>query len=260
MRRLKAQEGDPFARLAPHYDALMANTPYAYWADYITDLSYRAGRPIRPGSRLLDLATGTGSLALVFAGRGCFVTGLDRSEPMLVEARRKAEAHHLTIEFLCRDLSDFQLPPIFDHVACVYDSLNYILEAAALKRAFANTRAALKPGGLFIFDVNTVRALEAELFTQTSLDPAPVRYRWVSRYHPATRSSRVQMTFEITATGEKFTIIHRQRAYTDAEIRSFLASAGFADVAAYNAYTTQPPTPASDRVFYVARVPADAPH
>jgi SAM-dependent methyltransferase len=238
----------------------MAKVPYNLWADYITDLSHATGRPIRPGCRLLDLATGTGSLALAFAARGCYVTGIDRSEPMLVEARRKAAAEHLTVEFICRDLSDFQLPAVFDHAVCVYDSLNYILEPELLKRAFADTRAALKPGGLFIFDVNTVRALEAELFTQASLDPGPVRYRWVSRYHPASRICRVRMTFEIAATGEKFTIVHRQRAYTDAELRSFLDSAGFADITAYNAYTTQPPSPDSDRVFYVARVPLETQH
>ena len=260
MRASRSQEGDPFARLAPHYDALMANVPYNFWADYITDLSHLAGRPIRPGRRLLDLATGTGSLALMFAARGCYVTGLDRSEPMLVEARRKAAAQHLSVEFICRDLSDFQLPGVFDHAACVYDSLNYILEPNLLKRAFANIRAALTAGGLLVFDVNTVRALEAELFTQANLDPGPVRYRWTSRYHPATRVSRVSMMFEITATGEKFTVVHHQRAYTDAELRALLESTGFAEISAYDAYTTQPPDPDSDRVFYLARVPLNARH
>lgn len=256
MRAARTQEDDPFARIAPHYDALMANVPYQFWADYITDLSYRAARPLRPGCRVLDLATGTGSLALVCAARGCLVTGLDRCEPMLVEARRKAAAQDLGVEFICRDLADFHLPAVFDHAACVYDSLNYILELALLKRVFANTAAALKPGGLLLFDVNTVHALEAELFTQTSLDPAPVRYRWVSRYHPKTRTSRITMVFQIAATGEEFAVTHHQRAYTDTELRSSLASAGFADITAYHAYTTEPPSPDSDRVFYVARVPA----
>ena len=243
---------DPFARIAPHYDALMVGVPYAAWADYVTQLAARAGRPILPGAKLLDLATGTGSVALQFAARGCAVTGIDRSQPMLAEAQRKVAQQGFDIPLLCRDLADFHLPPDFDHALCLYDSLNYILDDKEVKRAFANVGAALKPDGLFIFDVNTVQALEAELFTQSNVSGAPVEYRWKSKYHSDTRTSRINMSFRVRASGEKFTIVHHQRAYTDAEIRSFLAHAGFKKVTAYEAYRMSPPRHQTDRVYYVA--------
>jgi SAM-dependent methyltransferase len=41
-----------------------------------------------PGARVLDLGTGTGSLARLFAGRGCVVTGVDIAAPLLERARR----------------------------------------------------------------------------------------------------------------------------------------------------------------------------
>ena len=243
---------DQFARIAPYYDLLMASVPYARWADYVSDLALLARRPIVPGSRLLDLATGTGSVALEFANRGCEVTGLDLSEPMLEVARAKAQAAGRSIEFLPRDLVKFSLPPEFDHALCLYDSLNYILNADRLKQAFANVRHALNSNGVFIFDVNTIRALEAEMFTQASGPNAVVRYRWQSKYQPKVKLTEVRMDFEIAATGEKIHVVHRQRGYTDEEIRSLLSQAGFGEIQGYDGYRFQPPTPSSDRVFYVA--------
>ena len=252
MSRARAADEDQFARIAPYYDALMANVPYGLWASYISQLALLADRPIWPRSKLLDLATGTGSVAIHFAQRGCDVTGIDLSAAMIDEAKRKAAEEEVDVVFLCRDLADFDLPPEFDHAVCLYDSLNYMLDPDKLKQAFANTRRALQPGGVLIFDVNTVRALEEELFTQDNRPGTDVEYHWVSKYDRKTRISRVKMEFRIPSTDKEFTIIHRQRAYTDAEIRSYLAHAGFAPVSAHDAYRVTPPSPDSDRVFYVA--------
>lgn len=252
MSRTRSTDEDQFARIAPYYDALMANVPYDFWVSYISQLALFAKRPIYPGARLLDLATGTGSVAIHFAQRGCRVTGIDLSAAMIEEAQRKAAEEQLDAVFLCRDLADFDLPAEFDHAVCLYDSLNYVLDPDKLEQAFANTRRALKPGGILVFDVNTVRALEEELFTQDNRPGADIEYHWVSKYNRTTRISRVKMAFHIPASDEHFTIVHRQRAYTDAEIRSYLAHAGFGPIASYDAYRTTPPTPDSDRVFYTA--------
>ena len=243
---------DPFARIAHFYDALMASVPYGMWADYVSLLAGAADRPIEPDARLLDLATGTGSVALEFAARGCTVTGLDRSAPMLSEATRKAAQRRLDVEFLCRDLAEFELPASFEFAVCLYDSFNYLLDPLSLKQAFANARGALVGGGLLIFDVNTVHALAAELFTQESPDGAPVRYRWVSRYDAPRRISRVSMYFEEPDTGDSITVTHQQRAYTEEELRVLLSQAGFRDIRAYEAYQLRAPREQSDRVFFLA--------
>jgi SAM-dependent methyltransferase len=252
MRRRAAQQ-DQFARIAPYYDALMASVPYALWAEYVRNLAALSGRPIVPGCELLDLATGTGSVALEFARAGCIVTGIDLSAPMIAQARQKARNQGLNARFVCQDLANFDLPAEFDHAVCLYDSLNYILEPGRLKQAFANTRRALKDDGLFVFDVNTMHALEAELFTQESRPDAEVTYRWKSRYDSKTRVSTIRMSFTVVATGERIQIVHRQRGYSDAELRSSLFDAGFSEVNAYDGYRVTPPGPESDRVFYVAR-------
>jgi len=248
-----ASDQDQFALIAKYYDALMANVPYDAWADYVSELAHNAGRPILPGMKLLDLATGTGSVAIQFAKRGCLVTGIDLSAAMIEIARRKADEMHLPASFHCRDLANFSFPPQFDHAVCLYDSLNYILNPKSLERTFANISHSLKPGALLIFDVNTIHALEAELFTQKSRHEAPIKYHWTSKYDPASRTSRINMEFLVPNSGKRISIVHRQRAYTDAELRSLMHRAQLSSISAYDAYRLTPPGPMSDRVFYVAR-------
>jgi demethylmenaquinone methyltransferase / 2-methoxy-6-polyprenyl-1,4-benzoquinol methylase len=77
-----------FDRIARVYDlmnSLMTAGMHHRWRERAADLA-RVG----PGSRALDVATGTGDLAIELAGRGAEVTGLDFSEPMLELARGKA--------------------------------------------------------------------------------------------------------------------------------------------------------------------------
>jgi SAM-dependent methyltransferase len=64
----------------------------------------------RAGQRLLDLGTGTGTLARGFARRGCRVTGLDPAEPLLGEARRLSEAEGLQIDYRVGRAEDLDWP------------------------------------------------------------------------------------------------------------------------------------------------------
>jgi SAM-dependent methyltransferase len=66
---------------------------------------------VRPGDRFLDLACGTGGVALVAARAGADVTGLDISTDQVTKARAAAEAAGLTIRF---DEGDAQTLPYVD--------------------------------------------------------------------------------------------------------------------------------------------------
>jgi SAM-dependent methyltransferase len=230
----------------------MANVAYATWGDYLEEIFERLRISPR---RILDVATGTGSVALLLAQRGYQVTGVDLSEPMLVQARRKAEGLGLNLEFFRRDACELNLPArSFDAAISLYDSLNYILEPERLQRAFEGVAAALVPCGPFIFDLNTIYSFEQELFTQENLAPArPVRYRWRSRYDRSARIARVDMEFW-TDDGNHFQETHYQRAHSVEEVTEMLERAGFATEALYEAYTLLPPGAKSERIFYVARV------
>ena len=241
-----------FTAIAPYYDDLMARVPYDMWVDYVEELFHRHGGS---GQRALDLATGTGAIAIRLARRGYQVTGVDRSRSMLAEARRKSNEAGLAITWRCCDIAQLSLRSSFDLVVSLYDSLNYVIDPAKLAAAFGRIARVLEPGALFIFDINSIYALEKELFTQS--DDAPdraIRYRWRSRYDAQTRLALIQMDFE-TADGRRFRETHRQRGYTVAEIDQMAAAARLEVAATYHAYTLVPAGPQSDRLFFVTRRP-----
>ena len=149
---------DPYAPLASLYDA-MASDPaiqafYCEWADSLLEAAERLGLRVRT---LVDLACGTGNSTIPWLRqREWVVVGVDRSEAMLREARRKSSR----IDWYRRDLVDLDLPFRADAVTCHFDALNHVLSARSLQRAFHGVARLLNPGGLFQFDVNTGAILE----------------------------------------------------------------------------------------------------
>src|SRR5437763_12943506 len=77
-----------FDRIAGVYDlmnSVMTARMHHRWRERAVDLA-----AVGPGDRALDVATGTGDLAIALRARGAEVVGLDFSEPMLELARAKA--------------------------------------------------------------------------------------------------------------------------------------------------------------------------
>lgn len=249
------EDSKPFTAVAPHYDRLMQSVPYESWVDYIEDILKRLGHRPR---RVLDLACGTGAIGLRMVKRGYCVVGADLSAPMLKQAAANAAQAGLRMPLVCQDAVRLGMKPAFDLVVCLYDSLNNILDLGDLTRAFRGVRGALRPGGVFIFDLNTIRALEKRLFTQHNLDQHTLlKYNWKSHWDPRTRICRVQMWFQWLGDDKpvQFREVHRQRGYSASETRQALNDAGFELLAVYNAFTFTRPTRWSNRVYYVARNP-----
>ena len=78
---------DRIARVYDRMNSVMTAGMHHRWRSRAADLAQAA-----PGSRALDVATGTGDLAIELASRGADVTGMDFSAEMLAIARRKAPA------------------------------------------------------------------------------------------------------------------------------------------------------------------------
>jgi len=101
--------------------------------------------------RILDLCCGDGRVTARLARRGYRITGLDGSPNMLTYAKYRMPQG----EFLCLDARRFRLEAVYDAAISVFDSLNHVMDAAGLKAVFRNVFACLKPGGLFVFDLNS---------------------------------------------------------------------------------------------------------
>lgn len=96
------------AALPPNFDQIKASMRATWMAgDFgvvartITGSaeSFIARLAIKPGMRLLDVATGTGNLAIPAARAGAIVTGVDIAANLLIQARQRAAADHLSIQF-----------------------------------------------------------------------------------------------------------------------------------------------------------------
>ncbi len=248
-------ESPSFTAVAPYYDLLMRDVPYRLWVRYVKELLEE--NRLKP-RRVLDLACGTGNVSEILAAEGLDVVGVDLSEPMIQEARRKALKQRLPIEYHVQDAAALDLPGSpFDLCFSLFDSLNYILDPAALHSAISRVYAHLRPGGMFIFDVNTLYALENGFFDQENTESNDrLRYVWRSEYDPESRICTVHMRFFLrgqNGVDEEFRETHLQYAYREDELRSMLEDAGFQEVQTYHAYTLHPVRPTTDRIFVTAR-------
>lgn len=214
---------------------------------YLLLLSHQNVQP----KTILDVCCGTGTMCDLLTREGYRMTGVDLSEEMIREAKKKAGRNRQEIDYYVGDAATFELGQTFDAALSFFDSLNNITEPAKLQSAFRQVAKHLKPGGSFIFDVNTAYAFETELFDQESIKESnKLRYQWKGDWNPQTRLITVTMNF--WKNDREFQEIHQQRAYSDDEIREMLDRAGFEDVRAFHSYSLNPPRHKSDRLHYCA--------
>ena len=241
-----------YARFAYFY----AKGPYPQYSEGMAELLPAALEQFDAQPQpVLDLACGEGTFAVAMAKKGLQVTGVDLSPQMLQFARERAKEQNVNVEFVLQDMRSLSFGESFDLATCWFDSLNYLLELEDLEKTFAGVYRALKKAGLFIFDMNTERALATGLFTQDNMRTnEPLQYTWEAEWDSGTRICRVDMLYYYNGEGgpENFRETHYQRAYDNDEVLAMLHAAGFPRIKAYSAYTFQPVTPRSDRAYYVA--------
>lgn len=252
--RSLSNSSQQFNALAPHYDELMDVVPYAMWAEYVLLLCDAVEHKPR---RLLDCACGTGNVSFELSHLGLEVTGVDIAPGMIAVAQGKVTQEAGQPVFLEADLTEFELQTTFDTATCLYDSLNYILDPEALEAAFANIAHHLEPGGIFVFDMNSVFALTTGLFTQNNHDSRKnLQYDWTAHFDTETRVTSVEMRFERSGPlgrKEKFSELHQERAYELSEVTGMLERTGWQLLRIFDAYTLNRIHDASERWFFVAQ-------
>jgi ubiquinone/menaquinone biosynthesis C-methylase UbiE len=107
--------------------------------------SFIAGLPLSPGMTLLDVACGTGNLAIPAAKRGCIVTGVDIAPNLVEQARERANAEGLSIIF---DEGDAEKLPYPDASFDVVVSMFGAMFAPRPEIVASELARVLKPGGL----------------------------------------------------------------------------------------------------------------
>jgi len=104
------------------------------------------------GGPLLDLACGTGRMAIHLAARGYQVTGVDIVPEMIAHARRKAAERAVSIEWVVADARAFQLGKQFPFIFMLMNAFQFLPTRADHEAMFARVREHLLPGGYFLFE------------------------------------------------------------------------------------------------------------
>jgi demethylmenaquinone methyltransferase/2-methoxy-6-polyprenyl-1,4-benzoquinol methylase len=134
-----------FSTIADRYDLITIVLSYGQdrrWKRRVVELSEAGSR-----SRVLDLACGTGDIALAIAGRGASVVGLDITHRMVQIARAKASRTQATARFVTGDMMALPFRDAeFDVVTTGYGIRN----VPEIAQAIAEMRRVLKPGGVLL--------------------------------------------------------------------------------------------------------------
>lgn len=272
-----------FARV---YDIFMDETPYGEWADFLSETieKYGVSKPVQEAGKsgnakreaqdsrgeercktlldseknlVLDLGCGTGTLTELLYRKGYDMIGVDNSEEMLGIALEKKENSGSEILYLCQDMRELDLYSTVGTVVCVCDSVNYLLEDGEVEDTFALVNNYLYPGGLFIFDFNTVYKYEHVIGDAVIAENRDeCSFIWENYYHGEERLNEYDLTIFVKEDKElfrRFTETHFQRGYTLEEMKAFVETAGMQPVLFLDADTHKEPTEKSERIYVVAR-------
>jgi SAM-dependent methyltransferase len=127
---------------------------------------------IQPGSRILDVACGTGNTAIPAARGGASVTGIDIASNLLVQARQRAAVENLDVSFEEGDAEELPFPDrSFDLVLTMFGAMF----APRPERVTAELLRVCKPGGVIAMANWTPEGFVGKTFQVTSrmLPPPP---------------------------------------------------------------------------------------
>lgn len=242
-----------YESLAGVYDALTEDVGYERRADYLEKLFKRSRIPVRT---VLDLACGTGEITALLTERGYELIGVDASPEMLARARKKAE--NLSGEppvFLNQAMPELDLYGTVDAAVCCLDSLNYLTSPRDVQRTFQRLHLFISPGGVLLFDVNSVEKL-ASLDGQVFLDEREDIYCvWRTEYEKRSRLCTYWMdifTRRPDGGWNRSEEEHRQRGYTVDELRTWLMDAGFTRIRTFGDCRMAAPRENEQRIYFAA--------
>jgi SAM-dependent methyltransferase len=210
---------------AASYDDFNHRYQYERWTRKLLERAQATGLE---GHRLLDVGCGTGLSFLGPLAKGWAVTGCDISPRMIELARARADER---VALLVADMRALPRIAEFDLVWAVNDAINYLMSAADLRAALAGMRRNLAPGGVVLFDVNTLATYRTFFAEEVVVERGDRRMVWRGSATAAGRPPG--SVFEARFTGEGPGVeehVHRQRHFPEAEVRSAAVAAGLGRV------------------------------
>jgi SAM-dependent methyltransferase len=206
---------------ASTYDDFNHRYQYERWTGKLLERAEAAGLE---GYRLLDVGCGTGLSFLSPLAQGWAVTGCDIS-PRMIELADARGGERVALH-----VADMRALPRFgefDLVWAVNDAVNYLLDPAELQFALAGMTRNLAPGGVVLFDVNTLAAYRTFFSEEMVVERGGRRLVW--RGLGSTSDGEPGSIFEAKFEGDGVGVephTHRQRHFPEAEVLAAIVGAG----------------------------------
>ena len=232
------------------YDEVMDASLYQRWLDF-------SFRHLNGKKQILELACGTGALAVEFAKKGLDVTALDLSEEMLMVATQRATQAAVNVQFVEGDMLDLTNIGSYEAVTCFSDSICYMEDEMAVQQVFDGVYQLLKEDGIFIFDVHSLYQID-EVFPDYSYhyQTDEFAFLWESYLGKNPHSIEHFLTFFVEDDEDLFSRVdelHQERTYTIAAYLTMLENAGFSKIESYADFMDTKPNEKSRRWFFVCK-------
>lgn len=235
-------------RWAPYYDDI-----YSDVEDSLIDLLTRhAGRP----PRALELAIGTGRIALPLHTKGVEVSGIDISEEMVADLRPKPGGEAITVTI--GDFADVGVEEVFPLIYLAFNTLFALPTQERQVECFQNVANHLEPGGRFVIDCFVPDVTRFDRYNTrmgvSSIDSVEEHGYELSIYDPVDQRISTQLVRRLTS-GETVVLPVEVRFAWPSELDLMARLAGMTLENRYGWYDLRPFTERSTNHVSIYRKP-----
>jgi SAM-dependent methyltransferase len=240
LRQVRGLGPSPYDTIAELYDP---------WSrSVVEDVPFYVAEARKARGPVVELGIGTGRIAIPIAHQVIHVIGIDSSREMLATCQRRAEDAGVADRIELR-LGDLRNPPIdeaVELVICPFRSYLHLADDGERVEAFEAARAALLPGGRFVFDV----------FSPAPDDIAETHGRWIERepgiYERADWDTDSR-TFTLSVRGQEGETTMSLSWISHDEWQQLLREAGLEVEARYGWFDRTPYRGGEDMIFVARR-------
>jgi SAM-dependent methyltransferase len=186
------------------------------------------------------------------AKQGFRVTGVDRSAFLLERARRYATDEKVQVEWVQRDMRDFQAAGSYDLAISMYTSFGYFDTSEENQKVLQNIRASLRPGGTFVINVLGKEPL-ARKFIATDMQELDGVGTVFQHRRVKDVWSHLESEWVIIQCSTAQRLAFSVWIYSGAELQQMLEVAGFDDVRLFGHLDGSPYDVDARRLIAVAR-------
>ncbi len=224
------------------------------------DIRFWVNHLVKLGGPILELACGTGKYVLPASGAGLDIIGLDRSEPMLAEARRKSGVGTPAIKLVAGDMRAFQFKRKFRCVFIAGNSLCHLLTNRDFESCLNCIRNHLERGGCLLIDVFVpdVHLLGRDPETRypfarfrDPIDGLEVVMEYTHVYDPATQVNHVTTFTRRSSSPEEVGHLS-MRMYFPQELDALVRHNGFEIRQKFGGYQEDPFAADSEKQLLIA--------